>query len=117
MMVRRMVDLPAPLDPMSVTTSPWSTPRETPLMASTPSYLTRISLTSKSILNPQIGFNDLPVPADFLGRAFGDLLSVVQHHNALAELHDGLHVVLHHNQGDTPLPEAADEGHHGGAFS
>ena len=45
---RSVVDLPAPFEPISVTTSPSSTVSETPLSASIAPYRARMSDTSSS---------------------------------------------------------------------
>ena len=40
----------------------------------------------KQLVFPQVGLDDLLVVLDLLRRAFGDLLAVVDHHDAVAKL-------------------------------
>src|SRR5829696_6407238 len=95
---RNVVDLPAPLEPISVTTSPSSTLSVMPLSASIEPYAVTMSFTSSSgialALLPQVGLDDLRVVADRLRLALGDLLAVVEHRHLLGDSHDHLHVVL-----------------------
>ena len=49
---------------------------------------------------PKIDFDHLLVRRHFRRRTFGDLLPVVQHDDAVADVHDGLHHVLDHDDGD-----------------
>jgi hypothetical protein len=47
--------------------------------------------------------------------ALGDLLSEVQHHDPIRDVHDGGHVVLHQQQGDPAIADRANhlDGAHG----
>src|SRR5262245_18671616 len=105
--------LPAPLAPMSATTSPGSTRSETPWSARTPApYATWTSRASSKLAGAtaqpgdtalpsgtalaEIRANHLRVAHDRLGRAVGDLEAVVQHDHSMGKRHDDLHHVLHH---------------------
>src|SRR3954451_3505746 len=106
---RSVVDFPAPLEPISVTTSPSSTVSETPLSASIDPYAVTMSSTSSigamSALLSEVGLDDLGVVADLHRLALRDLLAVVEDRDLLGDAHDDLHVVL--DQQDRQLPVVA----------
>src|SRR6266542_4253569 len=111
------VDLPAPLAPMMETMSPAWTRTETPRSTSTSSYPARTSLSSRSgapspCSMAKVGLDDLRVSTDRRRRALGDLLAVVQHHDALGDVHHDLHVVLDEEDGLAPPVQSTDVLHH-----
>src|SRR5437879_2883534 len=113
--VRRVVVLPAPLDPMRATTSPLSTLIETlrrawmrPYKASTPSSSS--SATGLGRL-AQIRLDHAGVFADLIRTALRDLLAVVEDHDPLRDPHDHLHVVLDEEYGDPAGQDPFHERH------
>jgi hypothetical protein len=52
---------------------------------------------------PQVGLDHFGVVAHFLWRAVPDLLAVVQHHHAVADVHHHAHVVLDQHHGGAEL--------------
>src|SRR6266480_6632810 len=90
------VDLPAPLAPMMDTMCPACTRSDTPRSTSTSAYPARTSVSASSVGSAaKVRLDDVRVAADRLRRALGDLLAVVEHDDALRDVHDHLHVVLH----------------------
>src|SRR2546426_9908544 len=59
-------------------------------------------------LPAEVRFNDALVGLDDAGRAFGDLVAVVEDEHDLAQPHDDLHVVLEQQHG---LPLVAETAH------
>src|SRR6056297_2535753 len=58
----------------------------------------------KSVMrHPQIGVDHSLVAAHLVGRAVADLLAVIHHHDAVAEVHDHAHVVLDQGDGGAEL--------------
>src|SRR4051812_4487950 len=51
----------------------------------------------------EVGLDDLGVAAHGVGRAVADLLAVVQHHHAVADVHHHAHVVLDQHHGGAEL--------------
>jgi hypothetical protein len=51
----------------------------------------------------EVGFDDFGVGLDFGGGAFGDLHTVVEDGDALADAHDDFHRVLHEEDGEVEL--------------
>src|SRR5262245_13175211 len=112
--VRRTVVLPAPLAPISATSSPlftesetWSSTRVRPRCSVT---LSRES--TGGLVDAKVGLDDAGVCAHLLGSAFGDLFAVVDHDDAVGDRHDDVHVVLDQNDGEPPraeLPDQADD--------
>src|ERR1700694_3549526 len=115
--VRRVVVLPAPLDPIRATISPLSTATLLarsalirPSDASTPSRSSR-AIASRSGALAQVGFDHPLVAAHDLGSAFRDLLAVVEHDDPLRYSHDDLHVVLDHEDREALLAQPLHELH------
>src|SRR5690606_39835100 len=111
---RRVVVLPAPLAPSSTQISPLSTVKEMPLTASTWPYATaRFSTSSSAIfiilVAAQVRFDDPGVLLDFCGRAFRDLLPVVQHRDAVGHFHYQVHIVFDEQHRDALVTDGADE--------
>src|SRR5688572_16777220 len=88
----RSVDLPAPLGPRSATVSPAATSRSTCCSTAAAPYraLTDLSLSMLA----EIGVHHRRVGADALRRAFGDLGAEIEHHHAVRERQQEVHVVL-----------------------
>src|SRR5690606_21427005 len=68
------VDLPAPLGPMIVTISPWSTFRDAPLTTSTGPYPAKRPLTRSSGVNSatKVRLSHIGIGTDLVGMAVGD---------------------------------------------
>src|SRR5215211_5224751 len=112
-MARMVVVLPAPLAPMSATTSPSSTCRVMPCRAWMRPYASVMLSSSSSIgRHSQVGGDHLRVVTHFGGRTLGDLLSELQHHDAVGNAHDQPHVVLDEQDGDAPVAYRPDELEH-----
>src|SRR5262249_2349048 len=92
-----VVVFPAPFAPMSVTSSPFPTLRSTPLTALIPPYETVSPLTSSNGAS-QVGGNNGGVAADFGGHPLGYLPAVVEHRDAVTQVHDQAHIVLDQEQ-------------------
>src|SRR5215510_6308772 len=111
-MVRNRVDLPAPLAPMSATTSPSLTSRLTPRNARMAPYPT-CTLSTRSmgslVLGAKVGFDDALISLDRLRRAFGDLLPEVQHRDDVRDLHDHRHIVLDQQDRLAEGPHSLDQ--------
>src|SRR4030042_4947770 len=73
-------------------------------------------LTSSTALLPQIHFDDDFAVGDFPRRALGDLLAVVEHDNAVADVHDSLHHVLDHYNSNTAVADLSYQVHGLGDF-
>ena len=87
--VRRVVVFPAPFAPIRVTISPSLTVREMPFKAwITPKWTFKSFISSMVYVLPQIGFDDLAVALDLIGRAVGNDHTVVQNIDPFADLHD-----------------------------
>src|SRR5713101_7680347 len=102
MIVRSVVVLPAPLLPVSVTTSPRSTVKEMPRKARMlPQALWTVCRASKVERSPcaKIGFNHLWVTLDHTRRPFCQLGAIIEHRDPIGNAHDHFHVML--NQQDT----------------
>src|SRR5687767_9092758 len=93
-----VVVLPAPLAPISVTSSPFRTSRSIPFTASMPPYATWRAFTSSKSAS-EIRLDDRGIASHFNGRAFGDLASVIEHRYRIAQTHDQLHVMLDEEKG------------------
>src|SRR5882757_8372017 len=102
MMALRVVVLPAPLRPSSVTTSPgmtskvtpWST-CDSPYQASSPSSASSGVVASR-IADPEIGFADQRVGRHRLVVAFSKHAPTGEHRDAVRELRDHAEIVLDH---------------------
>src|SRR5437016_2881876 len=118
------VDLPAPLEPMSATISPSRMSRLTSQRTCTAPYAAeRFSTRSirplwrhssagaLCVLLAEVRFDHFAVAHDLLRRAFGNLLTVVQDDDALAQAHDGFHHVLDHEDRHTRGVHLADQLH------
>src|SRR5215510_11512252 len=92
MMHLMSVLLPLPLVPRRATVSPSRTSIETPWSTRTAPY--PASTFRTTILLAKVGLLDRRVVYDLLGRALGDPLARVEHHDALAEAHHCPHDVL-----------------------
>src|SRR5215216_4443016 len=118
------VDLPAPLGPITVTTSPSRTSSETPLRMSTSGTYpaTRSSARSTTPLREseairasfgrsrlpdrsraEVGVDHAPVCAHLLRRPVGDHPSLRHHDHAVGVVHHHLHVVLDEQERDALL--------------
>src|SRR5512134_4044665 len=94
-----VVDLPAPLAPINVTSSPCATVRSIPFTAWMPPYATRSPLTSSKRAS-QVGLDHRRVALHGGRVAFGNLHAVVEHRHAVAQSHHEFHVVLDEEQRD-----------------
>src|SRR5258705_3072642 len=105
-----VVDLPAPLPPMSATTSPSSTCRLIPCKAwMRPYSRVMLSISSSICRYPQIG-RDHPRVVPHLGRdPLGDLLAELQHHDPVADPHHQAHYVLDEQHGNPAVADLADQ--------
>src|SRR5690606_18325343 len=108
LMARKMVLLPAPLAPSSTTSSPWPTSRLTPSRARKLPYLTT-TLSSCSIVTPQVSLDHLRIALDLGRRALGDLLAVVEHDDLVRKAHDHVHLVLDQADGQPVLDHLPDQ--------
>src|SRR5690349_24084163 len=99
--VRSRVDLPAPFAPMMQTISPSPTVNDTPRSTSTSSYPATTPRSSRSApsLPAKVGLDDAGVPPDRRRRPLGDLLTVIEHDDALRDVHHHVHVVLDEQHG------------------
>src|SRR5262245_43820992 len=89
----KVVVFPAPLAPISVTTSPLRTSRSMPFTALIPPYETVTPLTSSKCAS-QVGRDDRGVAPDLVGCALGNLPSVVEYGDPVAQAHDEPDIVL-----------------------
>src|SRR5262245_28045623 len=93
----KVVVLPAPLAPISVTSSPCLTSRSMPLTAlMPPSEIVSPRTSSKGA--SQVGCDDGGVALHLRGNTLGDLLAVIEHGNPVAQAHHEPHVVLDEKQ-------------------
>src|SRR6266480_7292099 len=107
------VDLPAPLAPMMDTMCPACTRSDTPRSTSTSAYPARTSVSASSVGSAaKVRLDDVRVAADRLRRALGDLLAVIEHDDALGDVHDHLHVVLDQKHGFALPMQLEDVGLH-----
>src|SRR5450759_5221976 len=109
-MVRNSVVLPAPLAPIMVTTSLAPTSIETPCRIIVRPYpaTTSETLSIDEFLS-KIGFDDATV-ANHRGRvALGNHLAGIDHHDAIRQIHDGLHVVLDGDDRNAGVAYRADD--------
>src|SRR5215213_7927668 len=116
--VLKTVDLPAPLGPMMVVMAPRAACRLVPLSTVKPPYPATTS-SSARMLSTEVGFDDLRVAADLLGRALGDDAALGEHQDAGAQRHDEFHVVLDDDErralrGVDLAQALAQPGEHGG---
>src|SRR5262245_3971087 len=93
----KVVVFPAPLAPISVTSSPLRTSRSMPLTALIPPYET-VSPRTSSKGASQIGSNDGGIAPDLIGRALGNLSPVVENGDPVAQAQDEPHIVLDQKQ-------------------
>src|SRR5262245_35328912 len=109
-MARMVVVLPAPLAPMSATTSPSSTCRLMPCRAwMRPYSRVRSSISSSIGRHSQVRGDDGWVVPYLGGQALGDLLAELQHHDPVGYPHDQPHVVLDQQHRDPGITDLADE--------
>jgi len=52
----------------------------------------------------EIGGDDLGIALDFVRRSFSDLLSEVQHHNPVSNVHDNAHVMFYQDDAADDCP-------------
>src|SRR5262249_15836116 len=110
---RRVVVLPAALAPTRARISPSSTSTLTPSTpCRSPSKASMPSSVSKDDLLSEIGVDHATIFGDGLRRALGDLLPVVEDHDALGQPHHGRHDVLDDDEPESLRVEGADEGDH-----
>ena len=57
----------------------------------------------------QIRFDDFRISLHGRGMAFGDFLAVIEHHNAVADVHHQPHVMLDEQQRDAVVADAPDQ--------
>src|SRR4029453_3732562 len=95
------VVLPAPLGPTMVTNSPSLTSSETSSRAWRPAYATlRPEIRRMSVRVPgeptlaQVRLDDGGVAGHVAGQALGEPAALLQHHEAIGDLHEGLDGVL-----------------------
>src|SRR5919197_4030484 len=108
---RSVVDWPLPFAPSSVTISPSRTLSDTPSSACRCPYETARASTSSSsaIRGAKIRVDDGRVGGDLAWATIGDLSPVVQHHHAVGEPHDEIHVVLDDDQRQPQLVAQAGD--------
>src|SRR5436190_488659 len=120
--VRRVVDLPAPFDPMSATSSPWLTRSETPCNARIAPYRTWTSCSSSIGVTAAIDAgSDIAALAEVGGDdggigphggrwPVGDDPAVIQDLDAVAQVHDQRDVMRDEDDRDALLvPDAPDQ--------
>src|SRR5439155_16832713 len=108
--VRRVVLLPAPFEPIRATSSPSPTCSDTPWRARIAPYRTWTSASSSNTRGSQVGGHDRGVGADGGGHAVGDDPAVVEDLDSVAEVHDQRDVVRHEDDRDAVLvADPADE--------
>src|SRR5690606_34476548 len=74
---------------------------------------TRKPISSSSIAGAKVGTYHFGVAADLVGRAVADLLAVVEHHDAIGNVHHHTHVVLDkHDGGAVLVVDIEDEATH-----
>src|SRR5688572_2855979 len=101
------VDLPAPFGPSSATVSPAPIPRFTPCSTVAAPYEAR---TSDSRSMAEVCVQHRRVRAHLVGRAFGDLGAEIEHHHAVRERQQKMHVVLDEEYRDAAPGDAANHG-------
>src|SRR5512139_210650 len=124
---RIVVVLPAPFAPIRATTEPAFTSRETPTSTSLVPYpacrLSTVSTDSsfpstglgrrggacRLVGHAQIGFDDLGVALDLLGRSGRDDPAAIQHCHHAAQLADHVHVMLYQDDADAAFVDALDD--------
>src|SRR5437867_3571692 len=113
----RSVDvLPAPLAPITQTSSPGYTTRSRPRRTATGPYAawrsSRLSNGARSdtaIDGPQVGADDVRVRLDRGGRALRDHAAVVQHDHGVRDGHDHPHIVLDQEDGGALVTDSPDQ--------
>src|SRR5438445_1620708 len=113
----RSVDvLPAPLAPITQTSSPGYTTRSRPRRTATGPYAawrsSRLSNGARSdtaIDGPQVGADDVRVRLDRGGRALRDHAAVGQHDHGVRDGHDHPHVVLDQEDGGALVTDSTDQ--------
>src|SRR5712692_1751884 len=109
----RVVDLPAPFGPSRATSSPWLTCRLMPWTTRRNPYPASSSVTRSIpfVSLAQVGLNDRRITGHLPRRPVGDLLTLAQHSQPVAEAHDGRHHVLDHDDGDAAVSHPPDDVH------
>ncbi len=109
-MVRKVVDFPAPLAPMSVTREPAGHAQGNPLEGGHGAVvhvqvvdLKHGSRSPRDTRRMTSGWRRIS-----RGSSLRDLLPVIQDHDAIRDPHDDLHIVLHQEHGDTTAPDLVD---------
>src|SRR5262249_47656378 len=105
-----VVVLPAPLAPISTTSSARSTVIETSATAATLPYR-HCNPSTCSTGAPQIGADDLRVGLDLGGRAVRDDAALVEADHAVGHAHDGAHVVLDQQDRDAVGADFRERSH------
>src|SRR5215469_12277344 len=128
-MALSVVDLPAPLAPISATISPALTCISRPRSAGIGPYFTcrllrcsmaqfhrperrgfaGVSATASAALGAQIGFDDAGMVANVRRAAIGELLAVVEDGDAVTGAHHDFHVMLNQHDSDSGRLDTADE--------
>src|SRR5438067_13751240 len=101
------VDLPAPFGPSSATVSPRSTCREMLCNTGAAPWLARSSLMRS--MAAEIGVHYRRVRANFGRQSIGDLRTEIEHHHAVREGQEKVHVVLDEQYRDAARGDAADD--------
>src|SRR5436190_22087322 len=109
-MVLTSVLFPAPLGPITATSSPSPTSRETSQTAGASPYeMARCRASSNDMDPAQIDLDDPVVSHHLVREAGGDDLALVQHHDTMRQLEDGADQVLDEQDGDAARVDLADE--------
>src|SRR5690606_1144787 len=107
-MALRVVDLPAPLAPMMVATSPRHTAKDTPESTWISPYPPTTFSTSSKTSVSKVRLQHLVVLLNFRRQAFSDLPAPIQDDDPVGNVHHHLHVVLH-QQKRLALPVELDD--------
>jgi hypothetical protein len=110
-MVLRSVVFPAPLAPTKATISPSAMVKETPHKRLNPAVERMDVAHFQHGPVSQIHLDHIFAGGDFLWGSFGNLLTVVEHDDPIAQAHNGFHDVLDHDDGNPLIPNPDDQVH------